>query len=488
MPTPIIILLVILAVLFVLFAILFVNALRLKPTAVKDPLPPTQARGNDGAVARFQEILRLETIWGENQTISNPDRSAFDKFIPTLQRLYPQVFENLELTTFNTYGILLKWKGKNPGAQPVILMAHHDVVPVKPEEWTRAPFAAEVADGRIWARGTVDTKCILAALFEATNDLLAKGYTPPRDVYLCSTNDEEVFGRSAASMVDYFKAQGITPLFVLDEGGAVIDNPPLGVKCPFAAIGVSEKGVCNSVLTMDSKGGHSSTPSINDSTSKLVFGLDTLLKNPAPSILSKPIALMLTELAAHGGLGLRLIFANLWFFKPLVLSIMKRNAETAAMVRTTYAITELEGSNQLNIIPKQAVAGINFRIHSSETVETALIRLKSYFNNEADVRVIDASEPSPISPFDDEVFAYLRRVVNCVYPDAVVAPYVQTGATDARHFARICPNTYRFGGFIFTDDQRSSIHAKDENLSVENYLRGIGFYIELIEHLDMLGQ
>ena len=135
---------------------------RLKPTPVADPLPPSAVRGDDAAVERFQEMLRCPTVWGLHDP--DADRSAFDGFVPLLRRLYPRVFDSLELELIDGYGISLLWKGADRELAPVVLMAHHDVVSADAAEWTHGPLAAEIADGAIYARGAVDTKCIWAGL------------------------------------------------------------------------------------------------------------------------------------------------------------------------------------------------------------------------------------------------------------------------------------------------------------------------------------
>lgn len=480
--------LVIVGVIFVaLMVVLVVNAVRLKPGKVASSLPPSDAAGDDRAVERFQNMLRLPTVWGEQDP--DADHAPFDAFVPTMRNLYPRVFENLELTMFETYGIMLKWKGVNSTLAPAVLMAHHDVVSADPAGWTHDPFSAVIEDGKIWARGAVDTKCILAALFEAVDVLLSEGYVPPRDVYLCSSNCEEDNGQTTPAMVAHFKERGITPAFVLDEGGAVIDNPPLGVTCPFAVIGVTEKGLFNAFVTTNAPGGHAATPSRDDATAKLVSALDEVQKNPPTAKLAKPIEVMLKELAARGSFGLRLVFGNLWLFRPLVLRILKSNHETAAMVRTTYALTQLAGSPSANIIPKQATATVNVRVDPSESVAAALARFKSHFDTETQFEVRSAIEPSPVSPFEnDAVFDYLRSVTHSVYPDAGIAPYIQSSCSDSRHFARICPHTYRFAGILFRGDQRTRVHGQDENLDVDAFKRGVGFYTEFIRHLDLLGE
>ncbi len=479
--------LIVLAAIVVLAIVLVVNAMRLKPTEVVDPLPESTAMGTDEAVERFREILQSKTVWAAGDP--NADHTDFDGFVPKLRRLYPRVFETCELTMIDTYGISLLWKGNNRELDPILLMAHHDVVEADPTGWTHDPFAAEVVDGKIYARGAVDTKCIWGALMEAAETLIAEGYVPPRDVYFFSSNTEEEGGDTAPHMIDYLKSIDRLPYMVVDEGGAVIDNPPLGVEGEFAAIGVAEKGIFNCYVETSAEGGHASTPSLTDASAKLVSGLDDLQKNPPAAKLSDPVAAMLKELAARGGFGLRLVFGNLWLFRPLVVKIMKGNHETAAMVRTTYALTQLEGSKAHNVISKKARATVNVRIDPSESVAIASSRITERFDDQTTYRYTEVCEPSPVSPFEnDPAFDYLRRITHSVYPQAGIAPYVQSSCSDARHFARVCEHTYRFAGILFRGDQRSRIHGQDENLDVEAYKRGVGFYIEFLRHLDMLGK
>ena len=482
-----VVLIVLAAAVAVLAVVLVANAARLKPTPVPDPLPPSAAAGDDAAVERFRALLRIPTVWD----LRNPDadRTAFDGFVPALRRLYPAVFEACELELIDGRGISLLWKGANCELAPIVLMAHHDVVDADPVGWTHEPFAADIDDGRIYARGAVDTKCVWAGLMEAAEHLIAEGFTPPRDVYFFSSNTEEDGGDTAPHMVEHLQRIGRVPYMVVDEGGAVIDNPPLGVDIPFAVVGVSEKGVFNASITTNADGGHAATPTLQDATAKLVSGLDALQKNPPRAALSAPVAAMLRELASHGSFALRIVFGNLWLFRRLVVRIMKGNPETAAMVRTTYALTQLAGAPAHNIIPKQAKATVNVRVDPGEGVAAALARIEERFDGRTEFSTFEVSEPSPVSPFEgDAAFDYLRRAINAVYPEAGIAPYVQSSCSDARHFARVCPRTYRFAGFLFKGDQRARIHGQDENLDVDSFKRGVGFYVEFIRHLDQLGK
>lgn len=475
---------VIIAAIAALAIVLLVRAARLKPTDPIRPLPPCDARGTDAAVERFREVLRIKTVWGGEDPAA--DHTPFDAFVPSLRKLYPRVFTQLDLEMINGYGILLTWRGADPSAQPAVLMGHHDVVSADPQGWQHDPFAADIADGRIWARGAMDNKCNFCGLLEAAETLLAEGYVPPRTVYLWSSNCEEDNLDTTPTLVRKFQDEGIEPLFVLDEGGAVIDDAPLGVKGDFAVIGVAEKGRFDAFITTHAVGGHASTPSAGDATAKLVAGLDSLQQHPSRARLSAPLEAMLCELAAHSTFGYRIVFANLWLFRPLVLKILTGNHETAAMVRTTYGLTELEGGPAANIIPLEAKATVNVRVDPNESIEEALARIKACFDDQTDYQLRNDNEPSPTSPFDDEVFDYLRSVTKSVYPEAGVAPYIQSSSTDSRFFARVYPRVYRFAGVLYRGDQRAAIHGQNESIDVEAYKRGVGFYTEFIRHLDML--
>ena len=164
------------------------------------------------------------------------------------------------------------------------------------------------------------------------------------------------------------------------------------------ARGVAGRGRVAAFITAGAGGGHAARPSRKDATAKLGAGLEAVQQNPPAAKLSAPVAAMLRELASHGSWALRLVFANLWLFRPVVIRIMKGDPETAAMVRTTYALTQLEGSPAHNVIPKQAKATVNVRVDPGETVDTAFARIKERFDEGTAYELAAVSAPSPIAP------------------------------------------------------------------------------------------
>ena len=109
--------------------------------------------------------------------------------------------ERLELERVTEFGLLFRWAGAAASAQPLVLMAHYDVVPVdESDAWTYPPFEGRVEEGWVYGRGALDDKGPLLVVLEAVENLLSAGFTPARDVYLSFGGNEETYGAAAASI------------------------------------------------------------------------------------------------------------------------------------------------------------------------------------------------------------------------------------------------------------------------------------------------
>lgn len=475
------------------------RAAALKPAVpVGPPLDAGEYRAGDDAVARFQTLLRIPTVSRDDP--ARLDREPFERWVPTLRQLYPRTFSACGLTMIDEFGILMRWPGADSALDPVVIMAHHDVVPTDGQTWEHDPFAADIVDGEIWARGALDTKCIIGAFFEAAEYLITQGYRPPRDVYYFSSNGEEISGSAARDAVAWLRDRGIRPYMVLDEGGAVATDVPLGVDVPIAMVGVSEKGHVDFTVTARADGGHASTPDANDATRLLTRVCERIAAHPGKPEFTRAVDATLTELASRSNPVMRFVFANLWLTRPAVAAIMAGSGETAAMLRTTYALTQLEGSTARNVLPTVARANFNVRVAPFETVADALARARALAAEECaacgvspdhvSVEVNEEAahtEPAPISPFErDPAFDYIHRCVAGVYPEAGCAPYVQNSCTDSREFNAICDRVYRFCGFIYSGEARKLIHTANERIGVDIYQRGIEFYVAFLRHLELI--
>ncbi len=437
----------------------------------------------DRAVAKLQALVRIPTV--SHRDPARVDTDAFDTFLTELAAQFPLLHERLDLTRVHTHGLLFHWGGRADD-RPVVLMAHLDVVPVE-GEWTHPPFDGVIEDGVLWGRGTLDDKGCLVGICEAVERLLEQDFTPAQDVWLSFGCDEEVFGRAAPQAVAELVRRGVRPWFVLDEGGAIAHDAFPGVNPPVGVIGVTEKGVTSLELTVEGRGGHASTPRRMGPTARIARAVMRLEKSPFPASVPAPTLELMRRIAPHAPLALRPLMANAGRLKPvLTRALLAAGPETAAMTRTTVAVTTLSGSPALNVIAATATAGLNIRIMVGDTVADVLDHVrKAIRDDQVQIEVVEANEPSPVSPYvDDEAFALLERTILAGFDGAVPAPYVMMAATDSRSFTRICDRVYRFAPFRMTKEQRESIHSYDERIGLDDFADGVLWYQHLIEGIS----
>ncbi|MCS5719318.1 M20/M25/M40 family metallo-hydrolase [Herbiconiux sp. CPCC 205763] len=441
---------------------------------------------NEAALSRLRELIRIRTVSPLDSAA--PDWSPFEAFADTLERLYPAIHRVLDREVVAGHTLLYRWAGREPGPASV-LMAHYDVVPATDEGWTHPPFAAEVtgsgADRVLWGRGTLDNKGSATTILEAAESAAAAGFTPQYDLYLLFGHDEETAGTGAEAVVALLQERGVTVGFVLDEGGAVVDRLFPTVDVPIAVVGVSEKGTTSFTLTVEQQGGHASTPPRLTATARLARAIVRLTDRPFRARMNDVTERMIASVGAHGRHPLKFVFTNVRVFRPLLVAVFLRMSdETAAIVRTTVAVTQLSAGLAANALAERAQAVLNVRIAIGSTVgETRRHLERAIADPLVRVEIVSANDPAPVSLMEGPVWNLLAESITAAYPTAVVTPYVQTGATDSRQFSRVSRTVYRFSPFEMSADERGTLHAKNERMHVQTFFTGIRFYDGLIARL-----
>jgi carboxypeptidase PM20D1 len=441
---------------------------------------------SDAAVSRLQSLLRVPTVSRIDEGLT--DWEPFDRFIALLEELYPLVHRRLDREIFAGHSLLYRWAGR-ASTEPTVLLAHYDVVPATDTGWKHPPFAAELSgkgdEQLLWGRGTLDNKASLAAILESVESHLEDGTTPAQDVYLAFGHNEEAAGDGMIAIVDELERRGVRPSLVLDEGGAIAEDVFPGVGSPVAMVGVGEKGVSNLTLVVDEKGGHASTPPPLTATARLARAILRLNSTPFPARFT-PIAIeMFRIIGLHASGFPGAVYRRIGLTERILLGLIPRqSAELNAMVRTTQAVTMLAAGQAENALAERATANVNVRIAMGDTVETAVAHVRKAIDDDGvRVEIAHAGEPSPISPLTGLPWELLRSTIVKTYPGTVVAPYIQNGATDSRHFTRITRGVYRFVPFEMSREERDTLHAKNERIRVSTYLRGIDFYRALLASL-----
>lgn len=429
------------------------------------------------AVAKLQAAIRIPTVAHPDHM----DAKTFKDFHAQLRKDFALLHKQLELIPIGDHGLLFHWAGES-AERPVVLMAHQDVVPVE-GDWQYPGFSGEIAEGQIWGRGTLDDKGCLIAICEAVERHLEEGFVPAQDVWLSFGANEEISGTDAVAAVTELRRRDIRPWFVIDEGGAIAHDAFPTVSPPLGVIGVSEKGTAHVELIVEDRGGHASMPSKWGPTARLARAIVRLEQHPFPANVPGPTLEMIERLANHASALLRPVLANATRLSPVIdRALVAAGPESAAMVRTTTTVTTLSGSPANNVIASKASAGVNVRIMVGETVEQVLAHLRKVIKDKAvQVELISGSEPSPISPYEnDPAFTSITSTIEEVFPDAVATPYVMMAATDSRFFTQICERVYRFAPFRMTKQQREAIHSYDERIGVEDFLAGIDWYYRFL--------
>lgn len=435
-------------------------------------------------VERFRELLAIPTVSHVDPT--KTDTARFDEFRDALERLYPLVHARLEREIVAGHALLYRWRGRS-SLDPLLLLAHQDVVDTAGQQWTRDPFAAVVegegAEATLYARGAIDDKGALVAILEAVEQTLAEGVVPRADVWLAFGHDEETVGGGAQAIAALLAERGIRPSLVLDEGGAVVEGALPGIGAPTAMIGVAERGSATFELIAREAGGHASTPPSFPATARLGRAIDRIRRRPFPRRLVPPVRAMLASAAAHAPEPVRTVFRRTAVTAPaLTAAFALLGPETNALVRTTAVVTRLEGSAGDNVLATTARATVNVRLLTGETISDAAIHLRRAIGDPlVDIELRHGSDPSPVSPWQGAAWRRLAATVaETLGDDVIPLPYLQLGASDSRFYTGLTDHVYRFAPFHLTRAERDALHAPDERIRVEVWLRGIGFYRALL--------
>ena len=454
-------------------------------TALFRPKPQPQVSqepiefDREAAINALAELVKCKTISYDNHSLE--DEAEFDKIFAIMHDLYPRVFDVCSVRELPDRAILFRWPGKSD-QNPSVMMSHFDVVPVDEEKWEKAPFAGIIEDGVLWGRGALDTKATLNGVLSAANYLIGKGFKPENDIYFAFSGGEEVNGKGAPNIVDHLINHHVQPALVVDEGGAVVENVFPGVKQACGLIGIAEKGMINAQYRTLSAGGHASAPKPHTPVGILAAACKKVEDHPFKMHITKPVREMFDTLGRHSTFLYRMIFANLWCF-GWVLDLLGKSSggEMNALLRTTVAFTQMEGSSARNVIPPEATMVSNMRLNPADTVDSALLYLKHTVNDKnVEITALESNEPSRISETNCPAWDKVASAVAGTWQGCIVSPYLMVQCSDSRHYGRISDHVYRFSAMDLTKEERASIHGNNERIRVETICKAVEFYIRLM--------
>ena len=450
---------------------------------------PDENVNKDRYIETLREAIRCKTVSNADESLVEWDE--FEKMHRVFEEKYPLLHKNLTKETVGKAGLIYTWKGSDSSLKPIALIGHQDVVPVedkKLEDWTYPPFEAELKDGYIWGRGSTDMKNHVVGILESVETLLEEGFTPKRSVIIALGYNEELLDTEFASapmLSKALKEKGIMLESVLDEGGAILDlNIPHVINNKLAGVGIAEKGYCDFEISVDAKGGHSAAPPKHSALGELSKAILDLENHPFSAKVTPEMKKIVDTAARNTKYFVRLLGCNISPIMPALKPILAKIPPVASVMRTTTAVTMMQGSPQANVLPQKATATVNFRIMPGNTIADVEKHIKSVIRNkDIEVKLLGGNEPSILSPTDTPTMDAISKICSGMFNMSAPVPFVVMGATDARHYQNVTDQIYRFSPFVMPPDILMLAHGTDERIPVDGLENGITFFKRYIRLL-----
>ena len=381
---------------------------------------------------------------------------------------------------------------RGDGSEGGIVLHHHiDVVYADRRYWTVDPFGGVIQDGFLYGRGALDMKSTGILHLAGMLAIKRAGVRLKRDLILLATADEEAGSRFGAQWVADQRREWLSGAeYALSELGGIYPEggpeggPAGGPRAPFACIVTSEKTGLPLRLTARSQPGHGSMPWPDTAPNHLIRALGRLLEAERPLRVLPEIQEYFERLGSvmpgDTGKGYDDLTRSLGdsAFRRAFLA----DRHQAAMLRTTFAVTMLRGSEKRNVIPAEASADIDCRMLRGDDPEEIVAWVRGVI---ADPRVeVSLINPPPkipnASPPDTELFKALGEALRRRAPGAVVAPDVLVGFTDNWVFRNCGLHGYGFSPFILEESEWRRVHGNDERISLENLREGVRCHTEVL--------
>ena len=436
-------------------------------------------------VEKFRETLKIPTFWPKDAQDDDAE-AVLLRFQEFIVEKFPAFHKAAERWVLNPYSVIYRLQGDGNRSQDeaVLFLAHYDVVPAEAGKWSTDPFGAELKDGFVYGRGSLDMKHTLICILEAAENLCLGGWKPGQDIWFAFGGDEERGGLlGAAEAVRWFTQRGQRFAWVLDEGGSVADGKIEWVDSLLALVSTEEKGYLSLNLAVEQKPGHAAMSPKVQAAAVLGRALFRLSKKSFPLRLNPAAQTFFRQISCFvpGIRGFAMRHAHA--LGPLFFIAVTGNPGIQSLLRTTVAMTMLTGSTAANVMPSQVNAVVNLRLLWPWTVETATDFVRKAIS---DKRI----KVSVCGPASDPVAAggdYLKNgwpeicsALKDVWPGVPVLPFIMIATTDSRHFSKLAGSIFRFSPFRLNPKEHGGVHGNDERISLENLERGLAFYSKLM--------
>jgi acetylornithine deacetylase/succinyl-diaminopimelate desuccinylase-like protein len=359
---------------------------------------------------------------------------------------------------------------------PLLLMSHIDVVPVEPDRWAHPPFGAEIHDGYIWGRGTLDTKSLTAQhltlmlLFKALAD---DGVCLPRDLIFLGAADEEVGGAQGAMWLVDHHPDLLRAEYALNEGGG--GTVEIGGR-RYLTVQTAEKGLARFTLRARGEVGHASMPRADNAVVRLAEAVASIGRARLPAHLTPTMRAFLETVAAtqlpEVAAALRVLATDEGRVDEIIEGLPldeERKRFLYAATHNTAAPTVLAAGSKVNVFPSEATARVDGRTLPGFTQAMFRAEIDPYIPDDIELAFEDDGPPLE-ADLASPLYDAIRAAVAVHEPEAILVPMLLTGGTDAKAIVQLGTRVYGFGPMRFEAavDGLPMVHGHNERISVDN--------------------
>ncbi len=383
----------------------------------------------------------------------------------------------------NRGNLVVRYRGRDIGRKPVLLLAHLDVVDADPADWTRDPFTFAEQDGHYYGRGTTDDKDEAAIHIANLIRLKREGFQPDRDIIVALTADEEGGTANGVIWLLANHPELIDAEYALNEGGGGSTRDGVHIS---NNVQLSEKVYQSFTLEVTNPGGHSSRPVKENAIYRLADALIHIRAYDFPVVLNDGTRLFFERSAdiEEGDLAAAMRGVSHHPPDPAAIAYLSRIPFYNARVRTTCVATILNAGHAENALPQRARATVNCRVLPGESVDAVLNTLHTVIGDtEVTITPIDEATPSSPSPLKAELIGAIEAVTEEMWPGVPVIPTMSTGATDGLYLRNAGTPAYGVSG-LFSDINDNRAHGQDERILIEAYFEGQEFLYRLMTRIS----
>ncbi len=379
--------------------------------------------------------------------------------------------------------LVARYRGRDTGRKPLLLLAHIDVVEANPEDWTLDPFTFTEQDGYYYGRGTTDDKDEAAIHIATLIRLKEEGFQPDRDIIVALTADEEGGPNNGVQWLLAQHPELIGAEYALNEGGGGAMKDGVRIS---NGVQASEKVYQSFRLVVTNPGGHSSLPVRDNAIYRLGDALGRVRDYDFPVVLNEVTTAFFERSAAlqTGEFAASMLGVLQNPPDPAAIAFLSRTPFYNSRLRTTCVATMLEGGHAENALPQRAQATVNCRVLPGESIDSVQKTLETVIgDDQVVISRVNSANPSPPSPLTAEVLGPIEEITEAMWPGVPVLPMMSTGATDGLYLRNAGIPVYGVSGlFHEIDDNRA--HGQNERVRSDVFFEGQEFLYRLTKALS----